>query len=100
MTNDYLKKTNVASEEQIKKFIDGIKKEDPVLGEKFNKYYDKTCDLDRISEDIVKYLLDADKLNGAFEKYRAAINPIIHKATETVKKIEVSSFADHLVHLV
>lgn len=94
-----MKKADIASEEQLKKCVEKIKKDDPVLAEKLNKFYEKSCDLDRISEDIVKYLLDEDRINNSFEKFRGIINPFIHKAAEGVKKFEVSSFTDHLVHL-
>jgi len=60
------------------------------LGEKLMKFYDKSCELDRITEDIVKYVLDADKVNGAVEKVKAALHPIEHKLAESVKKFEVS----------
>lgn len=56
--------------------------------------------MDKISEDIIKYLLDTDRVNGAFEKYRSFISPYIHKAAEGIKKFEVSSFTDLLALLI
>lgn len=90
MTNEYTKKANIEGEEQLKKSIDIIKKEDSVLGDKLTKFYDKSCDLDRISEDIIKYVLDADKLSGAFDKAKAALHPIEHKLVDSIKKFEVN----------
>jgi len=59
------------------------------------KFYDKSCELDRITEDIVKYVLDADKVNGAVEKVKAALHPIEHKLAESVKKFE-TIIVEHL----
>ncbi|XP_025423310.1 uncharacterized protein LOC112692747 isoform X2 [Sipha flava] len=86
--NESLKKTDAMSQENLKKTIDIIKKEDPILGEKLYKFYEKTCEMDKISEDIVKYILDVDKITGALDKYRSSISPFIHKATEGIKKFE------------
>jgi len=61
-----------------------------VLAEKLTKFYDKSCDLDRISEDIIKYVLDADKFSGAFDKAKAALRPVEHKLAESIKKFEVN----------
>ncbi|MBO8666436.1 hypothetical protein INO76_15520, partial [Staphylococcus aureus] len=49
LTNDYVKKFDIEGEEQLKKSIDIIKKEDSVLGDKLTKFYDKSCELDRLS---------------------------------------------------
>uniref|UniRef100_A0A2S2PLM0 Uncharacterized protein n=1 Tax=Schizaphis graminum TaxID=13262 RepID=A0A2S2PLM0_SCHGA len=88
LTNEYIKKADIESEDQLKKSIDIIKKEDSVLGDKLTKFYEKSCDLDRISEDIIKYVLDADKINGAYEKARTALRPLEHKLSESLKKFE------------
>ncbi|XP_060878796.1 uncharacterized protein LOC132951097 [Metopolophium dirhodum] len=88
MTNDYVKKLNIDGEEHLKKSIDIIKKEDSVLGDKLTKFYDKSCELDRISEDIIKYVLDADKFNGALDKAKSALRPIEHKLADSIKKFE------------
>ncbi|XP_022165539.1 uncharacterized protein LOC111030389 [Myzus persicae] len=88
ITNEYVKKMDIEGEEQLKKSIDIIKKEDSVLGEKLTKFYDKSCDLDRLSEDIIKYVLDADKFSGAFDKAKAALRPIEHKLADSIKKFE------------
>lgn len=90
LANDYIKKADIESEEQLKKSIEIIKKEDPVLAEKLNKLYEKTCDLDRISEDIIKYLIDSDRINGALEKAKTTFRPLEHKLVEAIKKFEVS----------
>jgi len=88
LTNEYLKKADIESEEELKKTIEIIKKEDPVLGEKLTKFYEKSVDLDRIAEDIVKYVLDADRINGALEKAKTALHPLEHKLVDAVKKFE------------
>jgi len=85
-----LKKIDVESEDYLKKNIEIIKKEDPVLGEKFTKFYEKTCDVDRIAEDIVKYVLDVDRVNGALEQAKNVLHPLEHKLVEAIKKFEVS----------
>jgi len=92
LTNDYTKKFNIEGEEQLKKSIDIIKKEDSVLGDKLTKFYDKSCELDRISEDIIKYVLDADKFVGALDKAKSALRPIEHKLADSIKKFEVNYF--------
>jgi len=88
ITNEYLKKADIESEEEMKKAIEIIKREDPVLGDKLTKFYEKSVDLDRIAEDIVKYVLDADRVNGALEKAKAALHPLEHKLIDAVKKFE------------
>lgn len=98
LTNEYLKKGDIKSEEELKKSVEIIKKEDPVLGEKLYKFYEKTVELDRISEDIVKYVLDADKINGYLEKSKASLQPLEQKVVEIVKKFEVNHCSDFLVH--
>lgn len=97
MTNDYVKKIDIEAEDQLKKSIDIIKKEDSVLAEKLTKFYDKSCDLDRISEDIIKYVLDADKLSSSFDKAKSALHPIEHKLADSIKKFEVSYCTDLIV---
>lgn len=82
-------KADIQAEEQMKKTIEIIKKEDPILGEKLTKFYQKSCDLDRISEDIVKYVLDADRVNGALEKVKTVLHPLEHKLVDAIKKFEV-----------
>jgi len=94
-TNDYLKQIDLESEEELKKAVDIIKKEDAVLGDKLTKFYEKSCDLDRIFEDIVKYVLDADRVNGVLEKARTALRPMEHKLSETLKKLE-TVIVEHL----
>lgn len=89
-----MKKTDIETEEQLKKYIDIIKKEDAVLADKLTKFNEKSTELDRITEDIVKYLLDTDKLNVAIEKVKAVIHPIEHKIAESIKKFEVSILYD------
>lgn len=86
-----MKQSDLEGEEELKKAVDIIKKEDPVLGEKLTKFYEKSCDLDRIFEDIVKYVLDADRVNSVLEKARTALRPTEHKLSETLKKFEVSN---------
>lgn len=81
----------------MKKGIEIIKKEDPVLGEKLNKFYEKSCELDRISEDIVKYILDADKIQGYLEKTKTSLHPYEQKVVEIVKKFEVNHYKDFRV---
>lgn len=88
LTNEYIRKGNIESEDQLKKTVDIIKKEDSVLGEKLSKFYEKSCDLDRLSEEIIKYVLDADKINGAIEKARGALRPLEHRMAESLKKFE------------
>ncbi|KAE9535937.1 hypothetical protein AGLY_007838 [Aphis glycines] len=88
LTNEYLKKANIEGEDQLKKTAEIIKKEDPVLGEKLSKFYEKSCDMDRLSEEIVKYILNADKVNGAIEKARGALRPLEHRLAESLKKFE------------
>jgi len=88
LTNEYIKKADIESEDQLKKSIDIIKKEDSILGDKLTKFYEKSCDLDRVSEDIIKYVLDADKISGAYEKAKTALRPLEHKLAESVKKFE------------
>jgi len=88
LTNEYLRKTNIEGEDQLKKTAEIIKKEDPVLGEKLTKFYEKSCDMDRLSEEIVKYILSADKVNGAIEKARGALRPLEHRLAESLKKFE------------
>lgn len=61
-----------------------------MLGDKLTKFYEKSCDLDRISEDIIKYVLDADKFSGAADKAKATLRPIEHKLAESIKKFEVN----------
>jgi len=90
LTNDYVKKIDIEGEEQLKKSIDIIKKEDSVLGDKLTKFYEKSCELDRLSEDIIKYVLDADKVNGALDKAKSALRPIEHKLADSIKKFEVN----------
>lgn len=90
LLNEYFKKLDIESEDQMKKSIEIIKKEDSVLGEKLMKFYDKQCDLDRISEDIIKYVVDVDKINNLFEKSKSSLGPLEHKAAEAIKKFEVS----------
>lgn len=63
-----------------------------MLGEKLTKFYEKSCELDRISEDVIKYVLDADRVNGALDKAKNALRPIEHKMAESIKKFEVSYF--------
>lgn len=88
-SNQYFKKFNIETEESLKKSIEVIKKEDSVLGDKLNKFYEKTCDVDRIAEDIVKYVLDTDRVTVAFDKVKAALNPLEHKLVDSIKKFEV-----------
>ncbi|CAI6343598.1 unnamed protein product [Macrosiphum euphorbiae] len=95
LTNDYVKKFDIEAEEQLKKSIDIIKKEDSVLGDKLTKFYEKSCEVDRLSEDIIKYVLDADKVNGALEKAKSALRPIEHKLADSIKKFE-SIVLEHL----
>lgn len=97
LTNEYIRKGNIESEDQLKKAVDIIKKEDPVLGEKLSKFYDKSCDLDRLSEEIVKYVLDADKINGTIEKARGALRPLEHRLAESLKKFEVNYCTDLII---
>jgi len=94
VTNEYTKKFNIEGEEQLKKSIDIIKKEDSVLGDKLTKFYDKSCDLDRISEDIIKYVLDADKVSSTYDKAKAALRPIEHKLADSIKKFEVNYYTN------
>lgn len=61
-----------------------------MLGDKLTKFYDKSCELDRLSEDIIKYVLDADKVIGALDKAKAALRPIEHKLADSIKKFEVN----------
>jgi len=63
-----------------------------VLGDKLTKFYEKSCELDRISEDIIKYVLDADKFNGALDKAKSALRPIEHKLADSIKKFEVNYY--------
>lgn len=74
----------------MKEAVEIIKKEDSVLGEKLWKFYEKQCELDRISEDVIKYVLDADKINNLLEKVKSVLGPLEHKAAEMIKKLEVS----------
>lgn len=97
LTNEYIRKGNIESEDQLKKTVDIIKKEDSVLGEKLSKFYEKSCDLDRLSEEIIKYVLNADKINGSIEKARSALLPIEHKLAESVKKFEVNYCIDLII---
>lgn len=90
-----MKKADIESEDQLKKYIEIVKKEDSVFAEKLNKFYEKSCELDRISEDILKYILDVDKLNGALNKFRSALHPLEHKLIDSVKKFEVSNDMDY-----
>lgn len=99
MTNEYLKLGDIKTEEELKKSVDIIKKEDPVLGEKLHKFYEKTVELDRISEDIVKYVLDADKISGLYDKTKASLKPLEQKVADIVKKFEVNHYLEFLVHL-
>lgn len=85
-----MKKSDIESEEQLKRLIELMKKEDPLLAEKLTKFYEKSCDLDRISEDIIKYLSDVDKVNSAIEKFKSLLHPVEHKLTENIKRFEVS----------
>jgi len=85
-----LKKVDIESEDYLKKNIEIIKKEDPVLGEKLTKFYEKTCDVDRIAEDIIKYVLDVDRVNGALDHAKGVLHPLEHKLVEAIKKFEVS----------
>lgn len=100
LTNEYIRKGNIESEDQLKKAVDIIKKEDPVLGEKLSKFYDKSCDLDRLSEEIVKYVLDADKINGTIEKARGALRPLEHRLAESLKKFEVNYCTDLIICII
>ncbi|XP_050428130.1 uncharacterized protein LOC126838067 [Adelges cooleyi] len=87
-TNEYLKKFDEESEDQFKKSVDLIKSNDPVLGEKLNKFYEKSCEVDRLVEDIVKYVLDPEKISTSIDKVRSSLHPLEHKLIEAVKKIE------------
>lgn len=89
--NDAIKKGDIESEESLKKNIEIIKREDSVLAEKLNKFYEKTCEIDRITEDILKYILDADKVSTVLEKVKNSLHPLEHKVVEAIKKIEVSN---------
>lgn len=91
IANEYIKKADVETEDQLKKSIEIIKKEDSVLGEKLNKFYEKTCEVDRISEDIIKYTLDSERVNSVLEKVRSALHPLEHKVADAIKKIEVNN---------
>lgn len=91
MTNDGFKKFNVETEGYLKKFNDEIKKEDAVLAEKLTKFHDKSSDLDRITEDIVKYVLDPERVNKTYEKAKVSLAPLEHKLAETIKKFEVNN---------
>lgn len=68
-----------------------------MLGEKLNKFYEKSCDMDRLSEEIVKYILSADKVNGAIEKARGALRPLEHRLAESLKKFEVNYCTDLII---
>lgn len=65
------------------------------MGEKLTKYNEKKAELNRISEDIIKYVLDADKI---VDKAKTSLKPLERKAVEVVKKVEVNRYSDILVH--
>jgi len=97
LANEYIRKSNIEGEEQLKKTVDIIKKEDPVLGEKLNKFYEKSCEVDRLSEEIAKYVLSAEKVNGALEKARGALRPLEHRLAESLRKFEVNYCTDFII---
>lgn len=88
--NEYVKTVDIETENFMKKEIEIIKKEDSVLGEKLFKLYDKQCEFDRISEEIIKYVLDTDKISNYLEKVKSVFGPLEHKLAESIKKLEVS----------
>lgn len=90
ITNEYFKKSNIEGAEQMKKSLEYIKKEDPVLADKLAKFTEKSIEIDRITEDIVKYLLDSEKVIHTAEKIKSVLHPLEHKLAESIKKFEVS----------
>lgn len=87
--NDNLKKSNIQGAEELKKFAETIKAQDPVLGDKLLEFNKKSSEMDKITEDIVKYVLETERINGAAEKLRESLHPIEHKLAESIKKFEV-----------
>lgn len=69
------------------------------MGEKFHTFYEKIVEYDRVSEDIVKYVFDADKVTGYFDKTKVSLKPFEQILAEIVKKFEVSYCYDILVLL-
>ncbi|XP_050536054.1 uncharacterized protein LOC126902630 isoform X2 [Daktulosphaira vitifoliae] len=87
--NQQIKNIDMTYENELKKISDMIKKDDPALGEKFNKYYDLTCQLDRLTEDIIKHTLSSEKMTSTFEKVKKdAFEPMQRKLIESIKKLE------------
>ncbi|XP_050536055.1 uncharacterized protein LOC126902631 [Daktulosphaira vitifoliae] len=85
---NFVKKMDEELETSFKKKADMIKKDDPVLAEKLNKIYDLTCQINRLYEDIVKYVLDPEKVSNFFDKVKDSLEPVERKMVEVVKKLE------------
>lgn len=96
-THEYIKKSNFEEVDDFKDFIKLIEGEDPVLAEKLTKFNEKTDELNKITEDIYKYELDADKIIGYYDKAKTSLKPLERKVVEIVKKFEVNYYSDFLV---
>ncbi|VVC30772.1 Hypothetical protein CINCED_3A021717 [Cinara cedri] len=88
LTNEYFKKINVEGEENLKKSIAEVKKHDTVLADKLYKFYEKSCESDRLAEEIFKYVSDSDRVNGALEKVKSSLSPLEDKIIDFIKKFE------------
>lgn len=63
-----------------------IRKEDTTLEEKSIKFYTVICDIFYMSEDIIEYVLDADRKNDALDKSHY----FLHRTAKGYKNIEVT----------
>lgn len=68
LTNEHIKLGHIVSEEDLEKTIKTIKKEDPELGEKVNKFYKKTQELIEITKEINRYVFGGVKYKGVVVK--------------------------------
>lgn len=86
LTNVYIKRGYNESEEVLKTIIETIEKEDEVLGNKLNEFYEKARELSEISDDINKYVSYVDRE----DKTKIAFRPLLEqKVADLIKKFEV-----------
>ncbi|VVC30770.1 Hypothetical protein CINCED_3A021011 [Cinara cedri] len=88
--SDLFNRVNIETEKSLKRSIDVIKKQDALLGEKLNKFYELTCQTNRVSEEIANYVSNPERIHGEIEKLNVLLRPYEQKVIDFIKSAEGS----------
>lgn len=70
-----MERSYFSSEEELTEIVEKIKKEYPVLAEKFKKINDMAREMDEISDEISKHILSGGKFQAFFDKAKDTLRP-------------------------